>query len=501
MDPRYVPTLVLLPMAVAFLIPLLSKLWPRGSDVVASAAAAVLVGLAGLGVSDVILREAPVVYRMGGWPSHLGITLVYDSLTALVVLVVTLVGLAATVYAVRYLDRYTGRWKFYTLLMLMLTGLNGVAVSGDMFNLFVFVEISAVASYALVAFSTEAEGLEAAFKYMVLGEIGGMAILLAIALLYARVSALNMAVVATALDAAGRTPLFWLIAATLVFGFAIKMALVPFHAWLPDVYPSAPTPVAAMLAGVFSKVLGVYALSRVMFNVFGLTRVSAPQFFDLLVALGVVSVVVGGVLAYAQRDQKRLLAYSSISQVGYVVIGLGIGNYWGVVGALFLVLAHALGKGALFLSAGSVQDATGCRDIGGLRGLERTMPFTAWSFILSAFSLAGVPPFVGFFAKVFIIVAAIHARMYWLAVFAAVFSVVTLGYFVTVVDRAFFSRPGTEPTPARESPVLMVAAMLFLVLLSLVGGVGFKPLLDWLIGPAAQAIIDGSRYAVGVLGG
>ncbi|MBN2465233.1 NADH/ubiquinone/plastoquinone (complex I) [candidate division WOR-3 bacterium] len=500
MDARFVPLFVIIPLASAFLIPLFAKLWQRSADLIANAVGAVLAGLSVYGALSLFTGSQVLVYRLGGWHPSLGITLAYDHLTALVVLAVNIVGLCALLFAVRYLDHYTGRWKFYALFMLILVGLNGVSVTGDMFNLFVFTEIAAVSSYALVAFGTDFDELEAGFKYMVIGEIGGAAILLAIALLYAKASTLNMAVVSQVMAGFGRTPLFWLIVAMFLVGFAIKMAMVPFHAWLPDAHPSAPAPVSALLSGVFIKVLGVYAMSRVMFNVFGLSRANAAGFFNLLIGFGVLSIVAGGLLAYAQKDYKRLLAYSSISQIGYILIGLGIGNYWGIVGALFHILAHALGKGLLFLTAGSVEHATGTRDLDRLSGLEKRMPATAWSYLLGSLSLAGVPPFAGFFSKFFIIVGALSADMYWLAILAALFSTVTLGYLVKVANRAFFARRDREPTAAREAPAVMVVAMLGLLVLTIVLGVGFKPVVDRLVGPAANVLLQGLGYAQGILG-
>jgi multicomponent Na+:H+ antiporter subunit D len=499
-DARFLPLFVVIPMSSAFLIPLFAKLWQRSSDLIANAAGAALAGLAVFGSVYLFTDSPSLIYRMGGWAPTLGITMVYDHLTALVALAVNIVGLAALLFSVRYLDHYTGRWKFYSLFMLILAGLNGVTMTGDIFNMFVFIEISAVSSYALVAFGTDFDELEAGFKYMVIGEIGGTAILLAIALLYAKASTLNMAVVSQVVAGFGHTPLFWCIVATFLVGFAVKMAMVPFHAWLPDAHPSAPAPVSALLSGVFIKVLGVYAMCRVMFNVFGLSRSNAPAFFNLLLAFGVLSIVAGGLLAYAQKDYKRLLAYSSISQIGYILIGLGIGNYWGIVGALFHILAHALGKGLLFLTAGSVEHATGTRDLDKLSGLEKKMPVTAWSFLLGSLSLAGVPPFAGFFSKLFIIVGALTAKMYWLAILAALFSTVTLGYLVKVVNRVFLLHKDREPTPAREAPAAMVLAMLVLLVLTVALGIGFKPVLDQLVGPAASVLLRGLGYAQAVLG-
>jgi multicomponent Na+:H+ antiporter subunit D len=501
MESKLLPLFVAVPMGAAFLVPLLSKVWQGFAELLSNLASSVLLGLSCVGVAYMLTGSGPLICRMGGWAPTLGITLVYDQLTVLVVLALNLIGFCGLLYSVRFLDGYTGRWKFHTLYLLVLTGLNGVAITGDMFNIFVFIEISAVASYALVAFGTDFEELEGGFKYMVIGEIGGMAILLAIALMYARASTLNMAVVSQALGAMGQTPLFWFMAATFLIGFAVKMGMVPFHAWMPDAYPSAPAPVAALLSGVFSKVVGVYAMSRVLFCVFGLSRANAPHFFNLLVAVGLVSIAAGALWAYNQKDYKRMLAYSSVSQIGYIVLGLGLGNWWGVVGALLHIVTHALGKSTLFLASGSIENGTGVRDMDKLRGLEQRMPWTTWTYMLGSFSLAGVPPFVGFFSKVLIILGALSARMYWLAILAALFSAVTLGYFVRFINKAFFARPQAEETPARESAATMVVAMVLLVLVSLAVGIGFKPVLDKVIGPAAQVLLDGAAYARMVLGG
>ncbi len=498
---RLVPLFVVLPLAGAFLVPLLAKLWRGLTDITANLVGAVLVGLSVYGLVHLATGSPAVVYKMGGWMPPLGITLVYDSLSALVVLITNLVGFPALLFSVRYLDKFTGRWRYYTLFMLLLAGMNGVAISGDMFNMFVFIEIAAIASYALVAFGTEAEELEAGFKYMVMGEIGGLAILFSIAMLYAKTSTLNMADMSQVLARMGQTPWFWLVLGPMLVGFAIKMAMVPFHSWLPDAHLSAPAPVSAMLSGVFIKVLGVYAMVRVVFNVFGLARATAPAFFNMLVGFGLVSIIAGGLLAITQKNYKRLLAYSTVSQVGYILLGFGIGNHWAIVGALFHMLAHAVTKGLLFLASRSVERQTGSREIGTIGGLEKSMPITAWSYILGSMSLAGVPPFAGFFSKLFIILGAVAAKMYWVAILAALFSTVTLGYLLKVINSVFFSRKGVEPTPAKESPPMMLLAMVMLVVLAFAFGVGFKPVLDWVVRPAAEVLFSGLAYARMVLGG
>lgn len=499
-ETNFVPLLVAIPLLGAFLIPLLSRLWKGFADLVGNLVGVVLLAFAIYGLVHLSTGSPGIVYKMGGWIPPIGITLVYDSLAALMVLVVNTVGFTALLFSIRYLDQYTGRWKYYTLFMLLLAGLNGVTISGDMFNMFVFIEISAVSSYALVAFGTEAEELESGFKYMVMGEVGGLALLFSIAMLYAKTSTLNMADMSRSLASMGQTPFFWFVLATMLIGFAIKMAMVPFHSWLPDAHLSAPAPVSAVLSGVFIKVLGIYAMARVVFNVFGLNRINAPGLFNMLVVLGLVSIIVGALLAISQKDYKRLLAYSSVSQIGYILLGIGIGNYWGVVGALFHVLSHAVAKGLLFLASRSIERQTGTKDIASLSGLEKTMPVTTWSYIAGSLSLAGVPPFTGFFSKLFIILGAVSARLHWMAIVAALFSVITLAYLLKVINRTFFSPGGAEP-PARESPRVILLALVILVVLSVAFGIGFKLVLEYIIGPAASVLFFGPAYAKLVLGG
>lgn len=501
MEGSFLPLFIAIPLGAAFLVPLLAKLWPRIASLIASLATAALLGISIY--AWLLLRrvDVPFHYWVGGW-KVIGIAMWFDALTALIVLVINVVGFCATLYSHSYLDRYTtGRWKFYTLILLLIAGLNGLSISGDLFNMFVFIEISAIASYALVAFGTEEEEVEAAFKYMVLGEVGGAVLLFGIALLYAKASTLNLGTLTGALAVSGRTPFYWFVIATLLIGFAIKMGMEPFHAWLADAHFSAPAPISALLSGVFIKVTGVYGMSRLMFNVFGVSRAETPAFFNLLIAFGAVSMVLGGLLAYSQNDYKRLLAYSSISQIGYILVALGIGNFWGIAGALFHILAHALGKGTLFLASGSVEMQTGTRELDRLKGLERSMPFTSWAHILGSFSMAGVPPFAGFFSKLFIIIGALAARMYWLAFLAALFSAVTLAYLTKVVNNAFFAKRGEELTPAKESPAPMVLAMVVLVILLIVVGIGAQGVLDHLVGPAARVLLDGVNYARLMLGG
>ena len=239
-------------------------------------------------------------------------------------LVVNVVSFASTLFSVRYMERFTAAHRYYSLFLLMVAGMNGVVLTGDLFNLFVFLEIASIASYALVAFGCEQDELEASFKYLVLGSIGSTLVLLGIALRLRgdRVSQHGQHLHRPS-PSAPASPLLTLAFVFFVVGFGIKAALVPFHPWLPDAHPSAPAPISAMLSGVLIKALGVYALTRVLFNVIGVSGSLAI----VLIAVGVLSMTVGVFLAVGQWDFKRLLAYHSISQMGYVILGIGMGGY------------------------------------------------------------------------------------------------------------------------------------------------------------------------------
>lgn len=487
----FIPLLFVLPLVTAFFIPILGKIFKPLVWIVSTLISFVLFILAMYGL--IVTQQIPmIVYKMGNWPPPLGIVMAFDSFSALMVLIISIIAFTSSLFSYRFLSRYTGQWKFYTLFMLMIAGMMGICITGDLFNMFVFLEIAAISSYALVAFGVDAEELEASFKYMVMGEIGGLTFLLAIALLYAKTSTLNLADISNSLQIIGHTTFFWMILGMMMFAFLIKAGMVPFHSWLPDAYPAAPAPISSLLAGICTKVFGIYTLARIVFNVFGLTRTNDPMFFNILIGLGLLSIIFAGLTALNQKDYKRLLAYSSISQVGYIMLGFGIGNYYGVVGAIFYILAHGLAKGLLFLTSGSVVYATGTRDLQKLAGLGERMATTAWSYRLGALSLVGIPPLVGFFAKLFIIMGAIKSGFLWIAIVAVLMSVLTLAYLLKIENNVFMKKAKSE---VKASPFTMRIGMVFLVVLIVILGIGFQPIIEFIIGPAAQALLRGTEYA------
>jgi multicomponent Na+:H+ antiporter subunit D len=491
-----IPLYFAIPLLAAFLIPILGKLVKSSVWLFSTGVSFALFVLALYGVAAV--QEFPlVVYKMGNWPPPLGIVMVFDSFSAFMVLVISMIVFAGCLFSFRYISHYTGQWKFYTLYMLITAGMMGVVLTGDLFNMFVFLEIAAISSYALVAFGVDAEEMEASFKYMVMGEIGGLTFLLSIVLIYAKTSTLNLADISNSLQLFGQTTFFWTVLALMLFAFSIKAAFVPFHSWLPDAHPAAPAPVSSLLSGIFIKVLGIYTTARVVFNIFGLDRANAPMFFNILIGLGLLSITFAGLTALNQKDYKRLLGYSSISQIGYIMLGFGIGNYYGVAGAIFFILAHALAKGLLFLTSGSVVHVTGTRDLSKLAGLGEKMSTTAWSFVIGGLSLIGIPPLVGFWAKLWIIIGALKSGMLWLAVIAIVLSGLTLYYILKIVNTVFLKK---GKITASAAPFTMRIAMVFLVVLILVFGIGFQQVIDFIVGPAANALLRGLEYSQLVFG-
>lgn len=495
--PVIIPLSVALPLFFAFTITVVARRCAGLAAALATLCSSVLLALS-LAAVHLVATSGTQVYAVGGWTPPIGISMVLDGLSAFMLVTVNLIALASVVFSVPYIRRFTGTWQFYSLFLLMVAGMNGVTVSGDMFNLFVYLELAAVTSYALVAFGTGKFEIEAAFKYAVMGVVGSLFILMGIIWLYAMASTLNMADLALALEGARDSHLVLLVSALFLLGFGLKSALVPFHAWLPDAHPSAPAPISAMLSGVLIKALGLYAMFRVFFGVIGMTgRLSL-----VLVSLGVISMLGGVLLAVGQWDLKRLLAYHSISQVGYVVLAVGLATPLGLLAGLFHLFNHSVFKALLFLDSGSIEYATGTRDLRRMGGLARRLPVTGWTTLIASMSISGIPPFNGFWSKLLIIMAAVQAGWYWAALFAVVASVLTLASFTKVMKYAFQGPLPEAYTATVEPPLLMRAALVLLAVVCILGGLLLLPeAREVFLQPAADALAAGTENAREILAG
>lgn len=484
---KLIPLFIIIPLATAFFIPLVSRKVKFAADLLAN-----LATLSLLILSFMMLGKSGV-YTIGAWPIPIGINWTVDGLTVLMLITVNVVSFACTLYSVNYMELYTSKLRYYSLFLLMVGGMNGVIMTGDLFNLYVFLEIASIASYALVGFGCEHEELEASFKYLVLGSVASIFILLGVGLCYSVTGTLNMADFATKMPESGSIILFIMV--VFLMGFGLKAAIAPFHAWLPDAHPSAPAPISAMLSGVLIKAIGIYSLIRIIFNIIGFS----PLFKEVLLVLGALSMIMAVLLALGQWDMKRLLAYHSISQIGYVVVGLGLGTPLGILGGLFHLVNHSMFKSLLFLNAGAVEYNTGTRDLNQMQGLNRVMPVTGNTSLVASMSIAGIPPFNGFWSKIIIIAACIQAGRFGYAAWAVLGSLLTLASFLKIQKYAFFGQLRDRWKNLKEVPVFMCVSMIGLALICLFLGLALLPgLREMFLLPAANAVLGGTKYAANV---
>lgn len=487
-----IPLFVAIPLAGAFLISLAGKRVKKAPDLLSNLTTFILAVLSVYSIF-VVNTRGTLVYKVGGWIPPIGIAMVMDSLTSFMLVTVNIITFFVALYSISYMEKFTAKWKFHSLFLLMLAGMNGVIVTGDMFNLFVFLEIASIASYALVAYGTEHEELEASFKYMVMGNVASLFILLGIVFLYSVTSTLNMADMGMSLLKLGGNKVVLLVMSLFILGFGLKGAFVPFHGWLPDAHPSAPAPISAMLSGLLIKVLGVYALIRIFFNVIG----ASQAVLNILLAMGLVSMVVGALLAIGQNDIKRMFAYSSISQIGYVIVGFGLATPLAIAGALLHLMYHAVFKSLLFLNSGAIEYSTGTRNLDEMGGLNARLPFTGFTGFVGSMSIAGMPPFNGFWSKLIIIIAAVQSQHYIIAVIAVLVSIITLAYYLKFQKNAFLGKLKTSLDKAKEVPLTMKVSMLALALICLVSGILLIPVIsNTFLKNTADIILQGKNYAV-----
>ncbi len=495
-----IPVLIVAaPLITAFVLPVLGW-WKRAAVFPLTLAALVFTFGAAIAAAREVLANGPVQYFMGGWAPPWGIEYRIDHLGALMLLLVGFVTLLVGIYSKRSVLRELPDKEvpFYTVYLLLVSGLMGMLVTADMFNLYVFLEISSLTSYALISIGGGA-AVVSAFRYVILGTVGAAFYLLAVGYLYSATGTLNMADLATILPDLYETNVVLVGFGFFVIGISIKMALFPMHAWLPGAYSDAPSAVSALIAATTTKV-AAYVLVRVMFFVFE-PRFSVDMIpvTTLLSWMGAIAMILGSVLAIAQSDLKRLLAYSSVAQIGYIVLGVGLANPMGLTGGLLHLVSHAFAKGCLFLVAGAIVYRTGIREIRELRYLSVKMPWTAATFTVAAFSMIGIPPTSGFFSKLYLILGAIDAEQWLFVAVILVSSVLALMYFVNVVRYIYFppedaaaggaGREGFERPARDEAPLTMVVPMVILAVATVLLGLFNGEVVSRFLDPAIAASI------------
>jgi multicomponent Na+:H+ antiporter subunit D len=463
--------MMLLPLLFGAVIAVLAGLWrSAAAQVVAVVATATALLASVVGLFNVV-ADGPISYELGGWPPPIGIEYVLDPLSAYLAVIIALIGLLVTIYPVEAAFDLRPRRgvPLYPLVLLLLTGLMGVVLSGDLFHLFVFLEIYAISTYGLVSLGGD-RGVFAALRYLLLGTVGSGLYLLGVGFLYFSTGTLNMADMAASLPAIADSPTVLGAMALIVIGLALKMALFPLHVWLPDAHSYSPPGVAALLAAVQVKA-GAYGLIRILFDVFG--PAYTGEGLPVSVALtyfGLAGIVVGSVLAIRQTDIKRMLAYSTVAQLGYIGVGIGLATPLALVGALLHVLNHAVMKSGLFLVAGGIIQRTGLKSIPRFSGLGPRMPLTMTGFAIMGLSMAGVPPTAGFFSKFYLVWGAIDVGNWLVAIVVVSSSLLTVVYFLRLFERIFVAEPeealvadATEPSSRVVGTVAVLAGSILAI--------------------------------------
>jgi proton-translocating NADH-quinone oxidoreductase chain N len=482
---------IVAPLLAAFAIPLLTKLYKDAARVVPG-----IVLFYNVVISFVLMKQVAddgfISEVISGWQAPWGINLVLTPFTAFLATMVSVLGFTIWLYGFRFKRTLKGgEVKFYeTLQMMMIAGSIGVIITGDIFNMFVFVEIVGITAYSLTAFYRNRDGAEAGFKYLFIGSLASIFLLLGILIIYTQTGTLNMAQIA---ERMGDVPQSMKITALIFFlvALGIEAEMFPLNGWAPDAYSQAPSPTSATFAAVVS-VAGVYALVRVVFTLFDVAGVHT-----YLIVMGFVTMLVAEIAAISQVNLKRMLAYSSVGQVGLVLIAFGIGSELAVFGAIFLMLNHAVIKSLLFMTASYFIYNTDDKRLVAMNGMHKQLPFVSALFSIAAFAIIGFPPFSGFWSKFYILMSAADEEMIYLIIGILIVTVIELVYYLRTVGRIYFAKEEVEE-PSHKPSVNAIVAMSFLALFIIVIGVYPNLITDYLHS-AASSILDKANYIQQIL--
>jgi multicomponent Na+:H+ antiporter subunit D len=459
--------------------------------------------LAALVLIVAVWRHGVHVLHIGGWPAPFGITLVADLFSALMVALAGVIGFLVTVYSLISVDARRASFGYYPLLLILLMGVCGAFLTGDLFNLYVWFEVLLMASFALLTLGGERGQIEGGFKYVTLNLIASTLFLTALGLVYGMTGTLNMAALARSLPAAPYPGLLLTVSMLFLVGFGIKAAVFPLFFWLPASYHTPPVAVSAVFVGLLTKV-GVYALVRLFTLLF--TQDTAFTHALILVLAGC-TMVTGVLGAVAQNEFRRILSFHSISQVGYMLMGLGLFTPLALAGALYFMIHHSVVKTNLFLVSGVVYDMQGSYELKRLGGQYRAFPALAALFLVSALSLAGVPPFSGFFAKLSLVQAGLALGHYGIVGVSLAVGALTLLSMAKVWAEVFWKAPPTAPGAGgavvhvvpRGRLMVLLTPVVVLALTAVLMGVLAEPVLA-LVTRAADQLLDPAEYINRVLG-
>jgi len=442
-----------------------------------------------------VLDQGVLIYKIGGWAAPWGIEYRIDNLNAFVLVIVSVIAAVVMPYARMSVNKEIPRdraYLFYAMMLLCMTGLLGITITGDAFNLFVFLEISSLSSYVLISMGRDRQGLTAAYRYLMLGSLGATFYIIGVGMMYMMTGTLNITDLAALIPAVADTRTIQAALAFLTVGLCLKLALFPLHMWLPNAYTYAPSVVTVFLAATATKV-SVYALIRVIFTIFGgVDILDTLQVRDLLMLFAIAGMFAGSAVAIYQVNIKRMLAYSSVAQLGYMVLGIAMANVSGVTAGIIHMFNHALTKGGLFMAMGCVMYVTGSVRLSDMAGLGKRMPLTMAAFVAGGLSLIGMPLSVGFISKWYLIQAALEKGWWPVAVLIVLSSLLAVIYIWRVVEVAYFTPAPEGKDVVTEAPMSMIIPMFVLIGASYYFGIDATTTLD-IAHSAAEVLVGGIR--------
>ncbi len=469
--------IVIIPLFIAFILPTIARRIKLVEGIVIFTEIIWILGAVYL-VSIVLLQNGvPIIYNMGGWKAPWGIELKIDNLAAFFILIVTAVSFPIALFGKGNLTQEVGSkervTRFYVLLLLLGGAMAGMALTNDLFNVFVLVEVATLSSCGLVSAQRHPRAAYAAFNYLILATLGSTFLLGGIGFIYMLTGHLNMSFAHDELLQVWQNTSYvlWMAMSFFFIGFGVKSAFFPLHVWLPDAHSNAPTPASAILSGLAVKGY-IICFIKIMFNVFGQDLMVQFNINKILMLTGMIAIIGGSLFALIQDELKRRLAYSTVGQVGYIFLGLGLMSLTGLKGTLFYLASHAVIKSSLFLAAGAIISATGKKNISDLAGIGRKMPLTMGVFTIGSLGLIGIPLLSGFIGKWYLILGALEASNVLAAIVIIVGSVLCAAYLLPIIRIAYFE-PALDKDlqdPALPQKIALIMLAVAVVILGILPG-------------------------------
>lgn len=433
-----------------------------------------------------VLNSGVISYDLGGWAPPWGIEYRIDAVNAFIALIVAAIAAITLPYALLSAEKEIPKEQislFYSAFLLCLTGLLGITQTGDLFNVFVFLEVSSLSSYALISLGRNRQALTSAYQYLIMGTIGATFFLIGVGLIYSQTGTLNMQDLAKLLPEVTQLKTVHTGFAFIMIGIALKLALFPLHLWLPNAYTYAPSVITVFLAATATKV-AVYIMLRVLFTIFPNAFTLATPTYDLLILSGLTAIIIASVYAIYQTNVKRLLAYSSVAQVGYIVLGIGFASTKGVAAALIHIFNHALMKAALFMAVGAIIYRIGACRMDNIHGLGKQMPWTFAAIVIAGLSMIGVPGTAGFISKWYLVSAALEQEA-WISIAVILFGSLLAVIYIGKIIEALYFKPVTDTNKSvTEAPLLLLVPTWILVFANIYFGLNT----DLSVGIAEQAV-------------